>query len=547
MRHTSGPEDLQIADYTGLLRRRWWLIVAVTVIGTLGGIGYLKAAHKVYTATASVYVTATAGTVNQVANGRTSGTVNLDTEAQVVQSVTVAQAAARLMHATGTIQQLISRVSVAVPANTQVLSISCQGSPAAAAATCARSFAQAYLAYTSASTAAAVNAQISTLQSKISTLQSNAAKLSIEIASLPANSAQRAAANEQLNSDHSQLSWLNTQVAQLTAELANPSGGTVISDAVPPQSPSSPRALLVIPSGALAGLLLGLVLAFVVDRGNRRIRGPRDVSRLDVPVLMSLPRRPGPELAIAAPRSRAGREFSELAHVLAGSLGAGNHVVVVSGASAGRGAALVAANLAVALSRSQPDVTLVCADREGSVIPGMVGLPPAPGLADLLAGEAPNGNAGPRPAAAPRLRVITPGTPQVAAVDLQQDAVDQLLAELRRAARWVVVEAPAVRSGPDVYTLAHAADAVLLVAEVPRTRSNQLLDAVRHLENTGAAVLGAVLLRPPKGPVSRALAGRDAGLQGRQVPAVTSNGDGNGDGPAGRSASGGAPASVPRS
>ncbi len=549
MRHTSGPEDLQLVDYTGVLRRRWWLIVAVAVIGTLGGVGYFKAAHKVYTATTSVYVTATSGTANQVANGRTTGAVNLDTEAQVVQSATVAQAAAKLMHATDSVQQLISRVSVTVPANTQVLSISCQASSAVGAATCAQSFARAYLTYTSASTTASVNAQISALQSRISALQSNSAKLIIEVASLPGNSAQRAAASEQLNSDHSQLSSLNSQVAQLTAELANPSGGSIISNAAPPQSPSSPKALLVIPSGSLAGLLIGLILAFIVDRRDRRIRGPRDVTQLDVPVLMSFPlKRFRPELAIASPRSPVGREFSELAHVLTGSLGAGNHVILVAGSSGGRGVGLVAANLAVALSRNQPDVTLVCANLEGSVIPDMVGLPPGPGLTDLLADDAPTGNAGRILTVAPRLRVITPGSSAgMEAADLQQDAVDQLLADLRDAARWVVVEAAPVTSAPDVYTLAHAADAVVLVAEVPRTRSDQVLDAVQRLEKMGATVLGAVLLPSPKAPVRRATpvpgVGGNVRLEGRAVSAVTAEGEAASD----WSAAEEAPTSVPGS
>ena len=35
-----------------------------------------------------------------MANGRTTGAVNLDTQAQVVQSTAVAQAAAKLMHST---------------------------------------------------------------------------------------------------------------------------------------------------------------------------------------------------------------------------------------------------------------------------------------------------------------------------------------------------------------------------------------------------------------------------------------------------------------
>ena len=47
--------------------------------------------------------------------------------------------------------------------------------------------------------------------------------------------------------------------------------------------------------------------------------------------------------------------------MLTGSLGAGSHVILVTGSVPGHGASLVAANLAVALSRNQPDVTLVCA------------------------------------------------------------------------------------------------------------------------------------------------------------------------------------------
>jgi len=216
MNHAPGRDDLQLADYAGVLRRRWWLILALAVVGTLVSIGYFKVSHKVYIATASVYVTANGGTANQVAGGRTTGTVNLDTEAQVVQSATVAQAAAKLMHATETLPQLIKRVSVTVPANSQVLSISCQASSATGAASCAQSFAQAFLSYTSSSTSASANSQISALQSKISALESASAKLTVEVGSLPDNSPQRAAAQEQLNSDQGQLSSLNSQVAQLT-------------------------------------------------------------------------------------------------------------------------------------------------------------------------------------------------------------------------------------------------------------------------------------------------------------------------------------------
>jgi uncharacterized protein involved in exopolysaccharide biosynthesis/Mrp family chromosome partitioning ATPase len=488
---------MQLADYTGVLRRRWWLVVAVAVIGTLGGIGYFKTAPKAYTATASVYVTASSGNANQVTGGRTTGTVNLDTEAQIVQSATVAQAAAKLMHVPANLPQLVKQVGVTVPANSQVLSIACQGSSAAAAADCAQSFAEAFLDYSSSSSTASLKSQISALQSNINTLQSDSARLTVEISNLPHNSAQRASDDEQLSSCRTEIRSLNGQVATLTAELADPSGGSIISNATPPASPSSPKPLLIIPSGGLAGLLAGLVLAWIADRRDRRIRTPRDVTKLNVPVLMSLPlRKFTPELAIAAPRSQAGRDFSELAHLLTGTLGDGSHVVLVSGASAGQGTSLVAANLAVALSRLQPHVVLVCANREGSVIPGMTGARSAPGLTEVLAGDLPAEAAWQQPAAASRLTVITPDS--AGAEDLPQDAVEQLLDDLRSKARWVVVETAPVASGPDVYTFAQAADAIILVAETSRTRSDQVLANVEHLDKIGATVLGTVLLPSPR-------------------------------------------------
>ena len=489
-------DDLQLTDYARVFRRGWWLIVVFAIVGLLGGAGYYSVSHKVYTASASVYVTATGVTANQVAGGRTSGTVNLDTEAQVVQSATVAQAAAKLMHSTGSLQALINRISVTVPANSQVLLITCQAGSADGAATCAQSFAQAFLTYSATSTTAAANSQLSSLQAKISALESAAAKLSVEVGSLPGNSSQRATAQQRLNSAQSQLNSLNSQVAELTAEVANPSGGSIISSASPPSGPSSPKKFLVFPSGLLVGLLTGLIAAFIRDRRDHRIRGPRDLTRLNVPVLMALPARlSSAELGIAPPRSPLGREFARLAHVLTGSLGDGSHVVLVTGARPGHGASLVAANLAASLSRNQPDVTLVCADLEGSVVPGMVGLPRGRGLTDLLAAGSSAATIGDPVAVAPRLRVILPGLAALGeAEDLRQDTVEDLLAGLRAIARWIVVEVPPVLASPDAYTFAPAADAAVLVVEVPSTTDGQVLSSIQQLERMGTNVLGTAVL-----------------------------------------------------
>ncbi len=91
------------------------------------------------------------------------------------------------------------------------------------------------------------------------------------------------------------------------------------------------------------------------------------------------------------------------------------------------------------------------------------------------------------------------------------------------------MEAPPVTSDPDVYTLAQAADAVVLVAEVPGTRSDELAAAVHHLDRTGATVLGAVLLPPPQAPAAHGTPLSDAGanvrMQDRELPVRTASGD----------------------
>ena len=75
------PDSFEAADYVGVLRRRWWVILALALVGVVGAFGYVLVAPKVYTATASVNVhTTVEDTGNQVAGSRTSGQqVNLDT------------------------------------------------------------------------------------------------------------------------------------------------------------------------------------------------------------------------------------------------------------------------------------------------------------------------------------------------------------------------------------------------------------------------------------------------------------------------------------
>jgi uncharacterized protein involved in exopolysaccharide biosynthesis/Mrp family chromosome partitioning ATPase len=496
------PDSFDLADYTGVLRRRWPIVLVGTIVGLLGAFGYVIAAPKTYTATTQVYVSPTGADLsNQLASSRTQGSVNLDTEAQIIQSGTVAALAGKTMHSSLSTYKLSKEVSVSVPANSQVLDIACSASTAQGAATCANAFAAAYLQNRSSSAASTIAAQIKPLQAKVGQLQKADSGLNGTIASLPSNSSQRLAAQAQLSSNVSQLHNLNGQLGTLYSDASKTNGGHVTTVASAPGSPSSPKKTLILPAGLVAGLVIGLILAFLWDRLDKRIHTARDSERLlGLATLLDLPKGAfGRSVSLAAPRSRTGRAFTELAHTMAASLGEGNHVVLVVGVTPGPSVSVVAANLAAALARTHSEAVLVCAALRDSVAPQMFGLPDGPGLAEVLADQATVSEVVRGPAGAPGLWVIPPGADtSLAEYNLHHDTAKAFLSQLRRDARYIVIEAQSNEDGADAFALAEFADTTVLTVEAQRTSRAEGEACIRRLTLMRTPILGAVVLPPVK-------------------------------------------------
>jgi capsular polysaccharide biosynthesis protein/Mrp family chromosome partitioning ATPase len=500
MSSISRPDSSAAVDYTGVLRRRWPIVLVVTLIGLLGAVGYILVAPKAYSSSASVYVSPTgADNVNPSSGGKSSGTVNLFTEDQVVTSGVVATLAGKSLHSSLTPYALAKEVKVSTPANSQSMVITCTTSTNTGAAACANAFAAAYLKHRSDSATAAIDQQIAPLKSQIGSLQKTVAALATKIGGLPKGSVSRVTAQTQLASDRAQLNSLNAKVAALYGAASQTNGGTIITPAGPPGSPSSPKKSLILPAGLAVGLVAGLIVAFAWDRRDKRIHTARDVERFfGLPVLLSLPKESvGGQVSLAAPRSRTGWAFTELAHAVAGPLGEGNHVVLVAGASPGPAASLVAANLAAALARTHSSAVLVCAALQDSVAPALFGLAPGAGLAEVLAGRAAVGEVAQGPASAPGLWVIPPGADtSLAEYSLQHDTAQALTSQLRLDARFVVIEMQAQEGAADTLALAEFADAVLLTVEAQRTSRDDADAAIWRLRQMRAQLLGAAVLPP---------------------------------------------------
>ena len=513
----SRPDSFELSHYTAVLRRRWPIVLVVTLIGLLGTVGYIVAAPKVYSGFATVYVNPT-GTVNsnELSSTRTPGLVNLDTQAQIVTSGVVATAAGQTLHSSLTPDTLAKAISVSVPGNSDDMVITCMASTSTGAAACANAFAAAYLKNRSDSAKAAVSQQITPLKTQIHSLQDTVSGLRATVSGLPSSSSERATAQTQLSSDQKQLNSLNDRLAVLYGQATQINGGAIITTARAPAHPSNPQKSLIVPSGVTVGLIVGLIVAFVWDRRDKRIHTAGDVERFfGLPVLLSLPSKSlGRQVSLASPRSRTGRGFTELAHAVAASLGEGSHVVLVAGASAGPAGSVVAANLAAALARTHSEAVLVCAALHDSVAPELFGLPPGRGLAEVLAGQATVGEVASGPASAPGLWVIPPGADtSLAEYHLQHDTARALTAQLRRDARFVVIEVQAKEDGADTLALAEFADAALLTIEAQRTSRDDAETAIRRLRQMRTQLLGAAVLppvregvtiRPPRPPQPQA-------------------------------------------
>ncbi len=464
LQNSGPPASASGTSALGLLMRRGWIaIVLFTVLGIVGGALLTVASTKMYTASADVLVTATGVEDNTTqANARTNGTINLDTEAQLVQSATVAtRAQALLSGGQITVAKLMKNVAVSVPANTEVLRIAYTAPSAVGAQSAAHAFAQAYLDDRSATAQGQLKAQNTTVTGNITALTATLKALSTTIASLPDTSADKAFDEAQRSLLTSQISALNQQLIQIQTTSVTP--GRLLTDAVVPSSPSSPSAPLDLGAGAAVGLLIGLLVAWLRITHRRKVRRADELSydtglRV-VSVIDSL--RPNVVEEMGTP---AAETYRRLLNLTASAVGT-DSTLLVAGVRTSSVASAVVNNLAVASRRRGLSATVI------RISDGGAAKVLTPGDAGLVTATSPESNDFTATSAA-----------------LSQDRLDRL-----RSGGFLLVDVPSPNRTADAQTLSRFASGVLLVVE-----SGSSVKAVRSViaqfDAVGAPMLGLVVV-----------------------------------------------------
>lgn len=271
-----------------------------------------------------------------------------------------------------------------------------------------------------------------------------------------------------------------------------------------PDRVSFPKLKILLPLGVivLSGLVGGLlVLRELLDQ---RVRGPADLSvipRLNilgmVPEASEDPSRP--KAVETAFRDTPGGVVTESFRLIRNPLikkmdQEGRRSLVVLGGMPSSGATTVVCNLGIACAGSGERVLIIDANTRRPAVHKAFKLGEAPGLGDVLAGQA-SLDAATQPSGIENLSVVTAGSLSNRSVPerLSSEAMGRLIAEASAKFDRVIIDAPPAIVSGDGLALANRADAVVLVVRAMNEKRGLVHRLRGQLGETRAEMLGVIV------------------------------------------------------
>jgi polysaccharide biosynthesis transport protein len=480
-----------LRDYTRILWRRKWVIVLSVIVAVGVSVAQFKLQHRQYQATAEVLTQApSSGTVDSTV---------IATDIGILQSNAVRAIVAKHIGDPGTITADQVQLSALVD-------ISATATSPTEAASRANAWANAYVAYgrslaqtQALGSTAVIQQQIQSLQQQINSLN---AQINFAGANNPAEATNVALRNALLGQQVSLQSELQQAQQQAAASAQLP---TVVTPAAAPGSPVGSGVVRAGLVGLGAGLLLGVLLAFLFEYFDDSITNREDLESL-LPgqvVIGSIPelarRRNGVAgvVALGDVRSAAVEAYRTVRTTLqfVGVDGEGN-VVHVAAPTRGEGATTTAANLAVLMARAGRRVVLVDADVRHPRLHELFGVSDRVGLTSLLIGDATTAEALQPVPELESLLVLPAGPrPPNPSELLTSRQFGDVIGRLRDSGVTVVIDSPPVLEASDGMVVAGSSNAAVLVTSTRTGKGRRLRRALAILDRAGIEYVGVVLNR----------------------------------------------------
>jgi len=371
---------------------------------------------------------------------------------------------------------------------------------------------------------AAVNAQISRtkgdlqeasrtyligLQSRRATLEAKLAELRAELSKYPPLDAEQA--RLMANVRTMQNTFDNLQRDYQLAKIGEADdAGTVqiIDEATTPTFAISPNRKRALTYATVLGLLLGVGLAFVLERLDDSIKSPDELTDgMRTPVLGLIPgiklvdgggTAGGPAagrlVTHADPRSPVAEAYRSLRTNLAFAKAQQElRAIVVASPGPADGKSTTAANLAITFAQQGQRTILIDADLRRAVLDKTFAVPREPGLSNLIVGSATIADSV-HPTDVPNLFVLPSGQfPPNPSELLGSPAMRGVLDDLRAAYDVVIFDSPPLLAVTDAAVLATIVDGTILVVRTNTTQREAARRALGQLRSVHGRVLGAVL------------------------------------------------------
>jgi polysaccharide biosynthesis transport protein len=293
------------------------------------------------------------------------------------------------------------------------------------------------------------------------------------------------------------------------AELKN-GNVQVAQRAALPTGPSSPKTTRNTALGGLLGLLLGLGLAFLLERLDRRVRETKDLERIyglpllgAVPESKALSRADVASQGVLLPAAEAEAFHLIRAHLRYFNVDRQLRTIMVVSSAPGEGKTTVARHLAAVAATVGSRVLLIELDLRRPTLARRLGVPPGPGLCDVLIGAASLqeatrsidvGSSGGQAGVPRSLEVLVSGSvlPPNPTELIESRAMEGLLARVKSIYDLVVIDTPPLTAVSDAFPLLGHADGIVVVGRLGYARRDLAERLQETLRGAHAPLLGVV-------------------------------------------------------
>jgi Mrp family chromosome partitioning ATPase/capsular polysaccharide biosynthesis protein len=357
----------QQPDYLRPLKARWWLIAMIAVVVAAGTYKYYAGKPVFYESSTSLYMQQSGG----ISGTNSALDPNfLANQAVLLRTDGVAVQAARLLHYQGDPAALLGLVSAAPESGTDFLTITATTGDPVDAARVANAFAQAYIS----------TQETNSQQTDAKTV----ADLQKRLAAIP---------RDAVHAD--QRTQLASEIAGVQLLMSAPTAPATQISPAPPGVAITSSAKTHALYGLALGLLIGAVLAYVLDGMNRRVKRVDDLEVLfRAPLLAKIPSAGSkacdadPRQGLKTPLAEAFRGLRSALQLRTGTTGGAPDLktIMVVSAVAGEGKSMVVRQLALAYLEAGNRVVVVDCDLRRPDVARAFKLAPQPGLPEVLVG-----------------------------------------------------------------------------------------------------------------------------------------------------------------